>query len=76
MGSMTLRRPLGILGLLAFILVYALGVVWLAEPVARLHPLLQAPLWLVLGVAWIFPMRPVLTWIETGRTKAETGGDR
>ncbi len=65
---MSLRRPLGILGLLLFLAVYALVVAWLAEPVLGLHPLLQAPIWLVLGVAWVFPMRPVLIWIETGRT--------
>ncbi len=66
-----LRRPFGILGLLIAILAYALFVVWLFEPVARLHPLLQAPVWLVLGIAWVVPVRPLLVWIETGLWKTE-----
>jgi hypothetical protein len=63
----SLRRPLGILGLLLFLFVYAGLVVELATPLASLHPLLQLPVWLVLGVAWVIPFRPVLLWIETGR---------
>jgi hypothetical protein len=49
------------------ILAYALFVVWLFEPVATLHPLLQLPIWAVLGVAWVFPLKPVMIWIETGK---------
>lgn len=69
MGPMTLRRPLGVLGILLFICIYVLVAVALFEPVAALHPLLQAPIWLVLGIAWVFPLRPVLRWIETGETR-------
>lgn len=62
----SLRRPFGIIGLILFLFVYALAAVWIAEPVARLHPLVQLPVWLVLGVAWVIPFRPALLWIETG----------
>lgn len=63
----SLRRPLGILGLLLFLCLYALAAVALAEPVTRLNPLVQLPVWIVLGLAWVIPCRPVLLWIETGR---------
>ncbi|MGQ5701250.1 DUF2842 domain-containing protein [Sandaracinobacteroides sp. A072] len=63
----SLRRPLGILALLAGIFAYAIFVVWLFEPVATLHPLIQLPIWLVLGIAWVFPVKPLLVWIETGK---------
>ncbi len=63
----SLRRPLGILALLAGIFAYAIFVVWLFEPVAALHPLIQLPIWLVLGIAWVFPVKPLLVWIETGK---------
>lgn len=63
----TLRRPFGILLLLVGILAYVLFIVWLFEPVADLHPLLQAPIWMVLGIVWVFPVRPLLVWIETGK---------
>jgi hypothetical protein len=63
----SLRRPLGILALFVGLLAYALFAVWLLEPVAQLSPLLQAPIWLVVGIAWVVPVRPLLVWIETGR---------
>lgn len=62
----SLRRPLGIIGLILFLFVYALAAVRVAEPVAGLHPLLQLPVWLLLGLAWVVPFRPVLIWMETG----------
>jgi hypothetical protein len=63
----SLRRPLGILAVLVGILAYALFVVWLFEPVASLHPLIQFPIWALLGIAWVFPLKPVMIWIETGK---------
>ncbi|WP_448586335.1 DUF2842 domain-containing protein [Thermaurantiacus sp.] len=63
----SLRRPLGVLGLVVFLFVYALAAVRLAAPVATLHPLVQLPVWLVLGLAWVVPLRPLLMWMETGR---------
>ncbi len=63
----SLRRPIGIICLLIGILAYALFAVWLFEPVGRLHPLLQLPIWLILGIAWVVPARPLLVWIETGK---------
>lgn len=63
----SVRRPLGVLALFVGILAYALAVVWLFEPVASLHALVQLPIWLLLGVAWVIPVRPLLVWIETGR---------
>lgn len=63
----SLRRSFGIIALLVGILCYALFAIWLFEPVSRLHPLLQLPIWLVLGVAWVLPARPLIVWIETGK---------
>lgn len=61
------RAPIGVLLLLLLILCYALAMVWLFEPVSRLPALVQLPLWLFLGFAWIFPARPLTVWIATGR---------
>jgi hypothetical protein len=63
----SLRRPLGVLALLVGIFAYALFAVWLFEPVSALHPLIQLPIWAVLGLAWVLPLKPVITWIETGK---------
>lgn len=66
----TLRIPLGILLLLLGLGLYALGVVLLSPWIERLHVLLQTLIYLVLGVAWLLPLRRFLIWMETGRWKA------
>ena len=63
----SLRRSFGILALLVGLLCYALLAAWLFAPVSKLHPLLQLPIWIVLGTAWIIPAKPLMVWIETGR---------
>ena len=63
----TLRIPLGILALLAVLAAYALGVMWASQWIGRLPTLLQALVYLVLGLAWLLPMRRFLIWMETGR---------
>ena len=63
----TLRIPLGILTLLAGLAVYALVVAWASPWIDRLPVLLQALVYLVLGVAWLLPIRRFLIWMETGR---------
>lgn len=62
-----IRKPLGVLFLMVLLAVYAAVIVRLAAPVLTLPALLQAPVWLVLGIAWVFPARPLVRWIETGR---------
>jgi hypothetical protein len=63
----TLRIPLGILALLFGLAAYALAVMWASQWIGRLHTLLQAAVYLVLGVAWLLPLRRFLIWMETGR---------
>ena len=63
----TLRIPFGILALLLGLIAYALAVVWASPWIERLPALLQALVYLVLGVAWLLPLRRFLIWMETGR---------
>ena len=63
----TLRIPLGILALLLGLAVYALAIVWASQWIGRLPVLAQALVYLVLGVAWLLPIRRFLIWMETGR---------
>ena len=69
----TLRIPLGILALLLGLALYALGVMAASPWIGRLPALGQAPIYLVLGVAWLLPMRRFLIWMETGRWKVPSG---
>lgn len=35
--------------------------------IGRLPVLAQLPLYVVLGIVWIAPLKPLLRWMETGR---------
>ncbi len=63
----TWRIPVGILGLLAGLALYALAVMWGSQWISQFPVALQAPIYLVLGVAWLLPLRRFLIWMETGR---------
>ena len=63
----TLRIPLGILALIFALAAYAMVIVrYLAAPIARLPVLAQVPVYIVLGVVWLLPLRRYLIWMETG----------
>ena len=66
----TLRIPLGILGLLVALLVYG-GLIarYIAPLIADWHALLQLPVYVVLGVVWLLPLKRFLIWMETGRVR-------
>lgn len=64
----TWRIPVGILGLLVGLGVYALLVALLAPPLIGDWPIwAQTLVYIVLGVIWIRPLRRFLIWMETGR---------
>ncbi|HEY7808132.1 MAG TPA: DUF2842 domain-containing protein [Croceibacterium sp.] len=63
----TLRIPLGILALLATLAVYAGVIVWASRWIGRLPVWAQTLVYLVLGVAWLLPLRRFFIWMETGR---------
>ncbi|MEO6580407.1 MAG: DUF2842 domain-containing protein [Sphingomicrobium sp.] len=57
----------GIAAILLLILLLALLVVSLSGSVGRWHVALQALFYLLIGVVWIAPLKPLLRWMETGR---------
>lgn len=64
----TWRIPVGVLALVVALGVYGLLVAnYLAPIFAGWHALLQAPVYLLLGVVWLLPLRRFLIWMETGR---------
>lgn len=64
----TLRIPMGMLALLAALTVYALVVArYVPDLIGDWPGLLQALVYLVLGLAWLLPLRRFLIWMETGR---------
>ena len=67
MNQPTWRKPAGIGLILLLILVWAALVASAANWVADLPWPLEALFYLVAGLAWILPLRPLLRWMETGR---------
>jgi hypothetical protein len=61
------RKPTGIFAILALIAIWAAMIVSLSTEVGRWPVLVQAIFYLVAGIAWILPLKPLLRWMETGR---------
>ena len=59
------RTLLGTFAILAFVLIYAPLAMALADSkIAETPPLVQALLYSILGIAWIFPLMPLIRWME------------
>ena len=71
MTEPTLRKPLGILAIMAFISLWAVIVVSAWPWIGALPMLAQAIVYLVAGIAWIAPLGPILRWMETGRLRKQ-----
>ncbi len=63
------RKPLGVLLIIVLLIAYAVLVASAAPWLSALPVLVQAPVYLLLGVIWIAPLRPLLRWMETGRLR-------
>ena len=64
----TWRIPVGVLALLFALAVYGMLVASFVAPLmASWSGLVQAPVYVVLGVVWLLPLRRFLIWMETGR---------
>lgn len=63
----TWRIPLGILALLLVLTIYAVVLArYLPDLIGTWPGLAQAPVYLVLGVIWLLPLKRFLIWMETG----------
>ncbi|MCC6925773.1 DUF2842 domain-containing protein [Novosphingobium sp.] len=64
----TLRIPFGVLGLLVALLVYGGLIARYIAPLMDGWPALgQLPIYVLLGVVWLLPLKRFLIWMETGR---------
>ena len=60
------RKPAGIFAILALIALWAAIIASLSAEVGRWPVLLQTIFYLIAGIAWILPLKPLLRWMETG----------
>lgn len=61
------RKPAGMFMILALIAVWAVIVASCAPLVGSLHGVIQLAFYIVAGIVWILPLKPLLAWMETGR---------
>ncbi len=69
--SPRVRKLVGGIGMLTFVLVYALVAMALADsrPVNEAPELARTALYVVLGLVWILPLMPLIVWMERGALK-------
>ncbi len=64
------RQPVGIILILILILLWSGIVVSLIDWIIELNFWLQLPIYIFAGIAWIFPLKPLLIWMNTGRFRS------
>jgi hypothetical protein len=62
----SLRKLVGIALIVLLIVLWAAFVASLAPIVGAWPILVQAPFYLVMGIVWIIPLKPLVRWIQTG----------
>jgi len=64
------RKLAGIALILLLIVLWAAFVASLARTVGQWPILVQAAYYLLMGIAWIIPLKPLVRWIQTGSFRA------
>jgi hypothetical protein len=67
MSQPSWRKPAGIFLILLIILLWAIIVASASAWVGGLPVLIQGLFYLVAGIVWILPLKPLLAWMETGK---------
>lgn len=63
------RNGAGMALILLLIALWSAAVVMLAPWVAQLPFVVEMLFYAAAGIGWIFPVRPLLTWMETGHLR-------
>jgi uncharacterized protein (DUF983 family) len=64
------RQPFGMIMILILILLWCGIIVSMIDWIGGLHFLLQLPIYIIAGIAWIFPVKPLLIWMNTGKFRS------
>jgi hypothetical protein len=63
----TLRKPVGTLAILLLIALWVILIASFSAEIGRLNILAQTAIYVISGIAWIAPLKPMLRWMETGK---------
>lgn len=66
-GTPNWRQPFGVILILALILLWSGIVVSMIDWITELSFWLQLPIYIFAGIVWIFPVKPLLIWMNTGK---------
>ncbi len=66
MNEPSWRTGVGIAAIVLLILLWAALIATFSSTVGRWPVLIQALFYLVTGIAWIAPLKPLLRWSQTG----------
>jgi predicted membrane channel-forming protein YqfA (hemolysin III family) len=69
------RKGAGIAVILLLIVLWAALVASLAPIVGKWPVLVQGAFYLVMGIVWIIPLKPLLRWSQTGRWRRSAADD-
>lgn len=61
------RKPAGMLAILGLIAGVAALVGSFSSEIGRLPAIVQGIIYVICGIVWIAPLKPLLSWMETGR---------
>ncbi len=64
------RAPVGVILMLVFVLIWSGIVVSLIDRISDLNFWLQLPIYVIAGIIWIYPIKPLLLWINTGKFRS------
>jgi hypothetical protein len=70
MPAPSARKLAGAAIIIALIALWATFVASLAQVVGGWPVLVQMPFYLIMGIGWIIPLKPLVRWIETGSFRA------
>jgi hypothetical protein len=68
------KRGAGIAAILLLILFWAVIIASFSGVVGRWPVLVQALFYLIVGIAWIAPLKPLLRWSQTGHWRQGPDG--
>ena len=66
----TWRKPAGILAIVTLIAVWAFIVASASPWIGQLPIWVQGIVYMIAGIIWIAPLRPLMIWMETGSFRA------
>lgn len=66
-----MRKPVTALILLAYILVYAIAAATIGGMIAGGPRWAELAFYIVAGIAWIFPLKPLFAWMNRGAPPPE-----